>query len=741
MNYLKRLILISLFLSLIVWARSFDLSVEDSLARINPQFRQEWLSERWITEPFYNQDLSLPDSQNVRCVGRWPFGPSFNIIGKDSIIFLGSGSGVRIISVSTPNNPRQISQIALPGSADEMAIQDSLLYIDFSWTGIEIYNINTPSSPIHINRFNNHIRDFFIRDSFCFAVSGDSFKIFNIKDPLNIIQLGGCADSGASVVSVSGNYAYTGNRGSMHVIDMTNPANPHIVNSWPGYIWAIANRNNLCYVMVGGSSSNAFKILDVTNPLNIQQLGTINNIAGYGICLKGFLAYLACSDATGGLPGLFIVDISDSLNPAIVGSIDPSGWEEDVFVFNNFSYVYLAGNWEGLQVIDATDPTQPSLDTLCFSADLALDVVVDGDYAYVADEQAGVKIIDVSNPNLPNQTGEFDTTTGPCMSAAAKDSFAYMGIWDFWVLDVSNHTHPTIIGRTSMFNWPEDIAIKDTLVYFAEDSKFQIYNVSNPRQPRLVGSCDLPDDAYGMCLNDTFAYIANQYAGLKIINIAQPNNPYVAGTFSLSGWTNGVFVKDTIAYVASLDIGLRIVNVKNPQSPFEISSVPTGQTYDVVVKDSFAYVGCAILKVINVSDPLYPFEVGHYTTPYRVRKIYVDTNYIYCTCFDAGMSILENMLTGIKEEENIQIFPVFTISPNPVFDRVVIRINNQQGSKYEIFMHDALGKLVVSKIMRFDRGSKEEALNISNLSDGVYFVTIRRDYQNKITKIVKIKGR
>ena len=299
-----------------------DFEAEDSLRSVPPKMRAEWLKYKGINNNNYKGyfESFRPDSSNVRCIGRWPFGPSYEVDGKDSLIFLGSGCGVRIISVSDSTRPRQIGQISAQGFINELALKDTFLFI--ASNGIEIYKITNPSQPILISWINTPSLDFFIKDSFCYIVGSNSFKIYNISNIYNINQVGNCSDSGANVISISGNYAYTGNRWSMRIIDISNPVSPNVINSWAGYIWAIANRGNLCYVMVGGSNSNAFKILNVSNPLNIQELGTINNIAGWGICLKGFLAYLACSDATGGLPGLYIVDISDSINPAIVGNVD-----------------------------------------------------------------------------------------------------------------------------------------------------------------------------------------------------------------------------------------------------------------------------------------------------------------------------------------------------------------------------------------------------------------------------------
>jgi hypothetical protein len=726
---MRRLILISLFLSSIVWAREFSPAIEDSLRSIHPRMRARWLKVRGIEDPYYSKPF-IPDSQNVRLVGKWGRGPSAEVTGKDSLVFVSLGSEVAIVKITGTGNPQVLSEIQSQGFTYQSILKDSFLFIATGRGGVEIWNVSNLLNPVFRNRI-PVMADIFLSDTFLYTISTDSFKIYSITNIMNPYLIGACRDSGYTVF-VSGNYAYLGDRWGLYVLNVSNPQNPYRVSVLSGgaEVGGVWVEGNHCYYTTG----SGLKIANVQDPAIPWEEGSLPSIGGSDIYKLSYFLYL---------PGFDIIDVSDSSNPTQISHLDLPGWEEGVWANNPFGYAFVADHWEGLQIIDIHDPVNPHLDTALLQADIAYDIDIHSSLAIIANYFDGLRIVDISNPSTPIEIGSYDTIGQypNFLTAVARDSFVFTGDWYFLSIGITDPIHPILVGTTSIFNTPEDMVLRDSLVYVAENYKFEVFNIARPNQPRLVGSCNLPDDAYGMCLKDTFAYIANQYAGLKIINVAQPNNPYVAGTFSLSGWTNGVFVKDTIAYVASLDIGLRIVNVKNPQSPFEISSVPTGQTYDVVVKDSFAYVGCITLKVINVFDPLNPFEVGHYTTPYRVRRTYVDSNYIYCACFSAGMSIFENLLTGIKEEERSQILPTFSVSPNPVFDRVVIRLNIKQGGKYEVCIYDALGKSVVSKTLNLDRGSKEEVINISNLSDGVYIVSIRRDKQHQISKIVKIKSR
>jgi hypothetical protein len=56
--------------------------------------------------------------------------------------------------------------------------------------------------------------------------------------------------------------------------------------------------------------------------------------------------------------GLQVIDVSDSRNPVIVGSVDTPGKAREVFVLRN--YAYVAAYLVGLAVIDISGPTNPN---------------------------------------------------------------------------------------------------------------------------------------------------------------------------------------------------------------------------------------------------------------------------------------------------------------------------------------------------------------------------------------------
>ena len=77
---------------------------------------------------------------------------------------------------------------------------------------------------------------------------------------------------------------------------------------------------------------------------------------------------------------------------------------------------YVAANVAGLQLINVSNPTNPSLLGSFNTAGNAYGVSVVGSIAYVADD-FGLQLINVSNPTNPSLLGSFNTARTLLVSA------------------------------------------------------------------------------------------------------------------------------------------------------------------------------------------------------------------------------------------------------------------------------------------------------------------------------------
>ncbi len=69
----------------------------------------------------------------------------------------------------------------------------------------------------------------------------------------------------------------------------------------------------------------------------------------------------------------------------------------------------MADYGSGLQVIDISDPANPTLVGTYDTPGYARGVAVSGDHAFVADGDSGLQVIDISDPANPTLVGTYDT--------------------------------------------------------------------------------------------------------------------------------------------------------------------------------------------------------------------------------------------------------------------------------------------------------------------------------------------
>jgi hypothetical protein len=738
---MKRMIVFLLGLGLAVFAVAGrplmdERALMDSLRAVNPRLRASWLRARGFP------DATRPslDSQGLRVVGRWSFGPSYDVDCRmtpaETLIALGRGSGVSLLRFSRSDTAefQSLSDINSAGLINRVRLADTLLLVG-TGAGVETYSISDERSPVLRSTLLTPLNDFAMRESLLYVMGcDDSFKVYSIADPANPRRLGACRDSGGPV-AIAGNTAFVGDRWGLYAIDVSNPANPHRVGSWGTFIISVEARGNICCVTEYDPDSVLFFVLDVTNPASMHQLSTLRGAGGDALHLDGQYVY------TAGGYGFQILDIGDSLNARIVGSCPLSVYKDGVWGKAGYDRAFVANEINGLAAMDDGDISHPLLDTTLLGAGSALDLDVRGSLCYVADEGGGMKLLDLSDPTIPHTLGELDTIGGAeaCYSVVATDSFAFMGWFNtpfFRVADISEPTRPAFVGSCDPFEYAQDMVLRDSYVYCAENYKFQVVNVSQPSEPQVVGTLALPDYTNGMCLRDTLAYVTTY--PLEIICVANPDTPRVVGSIPRGAWN--VDVQDTLAYVAGGN-GLFTYSVANPAAPYELDSLGfNSNTFDVVVVDTLAFVSTRSgLFMVNVTNPRSPVILGQHSLPWAGWRVEYAAPYVYVATQDAGICIFETTSTGLTERTGPAPLETWVrVMPNPTHGSLELVTTSSLGPDCQFSLFDASGREVA--LVSMIPGSTNERrtrIELGHLAPGAYFLRAGMEVRPGVLKIVK----
>ncbi len=740
-----------LLLGVAAEARPMDVfehaTVMESLSRVHPRQRGRWLSERGLELPGWNASLpqASDDSTGLVEVGRWSYGPSFDVDGRvtpaETLVALARGSGVSLLRFARTERValELLSDMNAGGLVNRVRVRDSLLFVG-SRKGLETWDITDERNPIRLSVLGTALNDFALQDTFAFVISDDSFKSYSIADPARPYRVGACRDSGVAI-GVTNNAAFLGDRWGLYVVDLADPAAPHRLTSLGYATECVTARGDYCYITTYNPNQSGdieFRVLDVADPGTPHQVGMVDQAGGYDIELCDTFAY--CSGDGNNVNEMTVVSVANPSQPRQVSRANTPGWSMGIWANGRASSAFVGCHWEGLNVYDVRNPAAPVRDTWLLGADQAVDVHIDNGRAYIANEMAGLKILDITDPTRPTLLGTHDSSgQRPFMtSVVARDSFAFVDFWTrqlFRVLDVTNPATPVFAGSCETFGPPEDMVLRDSFVYCAEANRFQVVNVARPREPRLVGSCVTQDGNYfGLAVQDSLAYLIS--GSLQVVNIAQPTSPWVLSSTPVFGF--GVAVRDTFVYVPYGYDTLRVYSAADPRSLRLLGYAPLGShSWDVALTGSLAVVGTWNgLVMVDVSDPQSPANIATIATPRSTRRVVADAGLIFTAMYEAGVGVYAIESTGIAE-------PVggerragrVVVVPSLTAGRCVLRLSGQRRERLTVRVVDVSGREVMRRLVAEGSGSAE--LDVSALSAGIYTLVVRAGRTTSTARFVK----
>lgn len=256
------------------------------------------------------------------------------------------------------------------------------------------------------------------------------------------------------------NYIYTIIDYNPTVIDVSNASNPIFVAEYvfeDNRLNTLALQDNFLYL----GSNYGLEILNISNLACITKAGEYNTTTGgrvKSIVLQDNYAYLAGEDN-----GLIIVNISDPANPLEVGCYSTNLSANDIAVKGSLIYV-ANGNETGnaLVILDVSDPQNPVeisyYEDEVYGEMPGIGISLNGSYAYLGTFGHGLFILDISDIYHPIKVSHFyggtESIGGSLNRERVKDIFLHnqyafeaAGRNGLYILDVSNPSNPTLVGK------------------------------------------------------------------------------------------------------------------------------------------------------------------------------------------------------------------------------------------------------------------------------------------------------
>jgi len=257
----------------------------------------------------------------------------------------------------------------------------------------------------------------------------------NLMDDATLPEVGFVAgpESNWREITVVGDYAYVTTEGTgpgegLQVIDLSYlPDSLHLLTTYAYVSDSIENitrghivqKNNYVdepYIYVNGGCGNCgVQIIDVSDPMNPILVGEYQ--PGYYIhdCFVKNDKIFACAfyEST-----VDVIDISDKTNPTLITTIpDPGSNTHSVWLTEDDRHMVICDEIDGFpaRIMNVEDVENPFIESPTYTADeesLVHNPYIRGDYIFYSHNSAGLTVVDIRDATLPVEVGYYDTWAG-----------------------------------------------------------------------------------------------------------------------------------------------------------------------------------------------------------------------------------------------------------------------------------------------------------------------------------------
>ncbi|MCP4155391.1 MAG: hypothetical protein GY757_47135 [bacterium] len=528
--------------------------------------------------------------------------------------------GLAVIDISSPTNPRRAGFWELDGSSAwprSVSVNGNYAYLGVDYTGngvpnVSIIDIEDPASPVLVEKCNFGGKSTFIGDSFfsghnvyvlAAANMNGSLISVDVSNPEAPFVAGSVSDLyyGLGSVAVQGNYAYVtaDNAYEFSVYDISDPGSPvrkaaYELN-FP--LQAAVDGDYACVASsVTNDSRSSLYVLSISNPLQPALLGTMNGWPGVQLVeVKGNYAYAI--DVTWGIT---VIDISAPAAPVEVGNWAVDGVYRALKIDGDYLYLGATDLYFdfGLMVLDISSPTVPESKAFLATGVEIRDIFISGSTLYSSGvdqttDHGKLDIFDISQPENPVLLGSYDTGASLITSVTGQGNYIYLGVVnEVFCIDVSNPAAPAKVGSTVVTTgeWAEYSTLYlDSVpgfLYAADgvDISFAAMDISSPVNPVLLGRYDLSEaiDFYqpnDMKVSGNYAYVSMWTGGLDVVDISNPTALTNPGRY-LYEYINamGLDVVGDRVYLCDATGGLFIIGPSQQRS-LEVTAPVSGDEF------------------------------------------------------------------------------------------------------------------------------------------------------------------
>lgn len=321
-----------------------------------------------VSDPANPRELSSYDFEHPYKYSSGTLAPEDLLVVGSHAYYAATGKGLRVIDVSDPSRLREVGAYHTLEDVRSVAVSAGHAYLADIDAGLKVVDISDPSRPQVIAAVETETwtRSVHLSGSYAYVLDGldnqeGRIKILDISDPSAPMEVGSIEPVGSNfgIVQVSGSYAFLADESrGLRVLDVSDPSRPVEVEPhfFIGFVTDLHVAADTAYVIALPTIwDRELWVLDVSEPSRIRPLATYPLPSAFND-FEAFGPYLY---GTLFREGLWVLDVSDPTSIVRVGGFSIAPNAGGLSISHPYAFVTSANGETTLHMLDISDPADP----------------------------------------------------------------------------------------------------------------------------------------------------------------------------------------------------------------------------------------------------------------------------------------------------------------------------------------------------------------------------------------------
>jgi len=690
--------------------------------------------------------------------------------------YVGQGLNITVLDLSG-TEPQQVASLEINRQTSDIFVSGDFAYIYAKDpdTGFLIVNISDPlnialtgSCPLHGYQYG---AVFVQGDHAYVAAEINGFYIIDISDPSQPFVTGEYLD-GSSLydVYVEGTIACLADKNAnlTRLIDVTDPSDPYEIGNCAG-LWpvSVCIKEDHAYVAEKyweQEEQKGMRVIDISdpsNPVSVAYFETLINAEKFlpeQIGVAGDYAYLATQRSSGGEreSWLFVVDISDPLDPFEAGKVETNGYPLSLQISAPKTYISNTFSALAFDIVDISDPSDPLLETSFITPGTISQMILKDDILFVSSYE-GLFIYETSERGMPELLMAYPDWQAYGFMYLKEDVICATYFDKLFIIDITDiYNIQELSSNLTMDSFIKGLAGHGEYVYLPVENKVNVVNISDPTNPLIEDDVELMGEGRQIFIDGLTSllyatyYIEDSDHGFQIFDISDPANIVSLSSMQTTADPECIFEYGNITYLGTnteTTWSLESFDVSDPSSPQPLEDTGgDGYITSITGNDTVVYAGVIGQSVLGFSPELAALIVilhTHGTLNLLIRSLRMYTMQGRLGDFKEDNGLygvatinIKSQYTGIEDVNfGNKIISLEQNFPNPFSDQTELRYTIREKCNVSVNVYNINGQEINMLMNRHhEPGDYTLIFDATGLENGIYFFMIAVKSGSKIHK-------